>query len=111
MANNRQGARLTRAQEDRVRWLEEHGADGLPHAEVKSVEAQVAEGAPDPDVATMAVVQVELGFPQDDQDYRRGLRVRQTFLVSPRGRMERWDARRGFGVPERRGRKRRTSNA
>jgi hypothetical protein len=96
---------LTRAQEDRIRWLHEHGADDFPQAEVKSVRVTKATDAPDSAVAALAVVQVELGYPQDDKDYRKALRTRRTYLISPRGRMEHWDARRGFGATERTPRK------
>lgn len=44
----------------------------------------------DPRLVRMLVVQVETGYPDDEEDFRRALRERRTYLVSPRGRIEPW---------------------
>ena len=69
-----------------------------PAMEVKDValyQPLPEEGQPRA-VARMVLVQAEVGYPDDGKDWRKLLRARRTFLVSPRGRVEEWDHRRAF---------------
>lgn len=95
---------LTQAQNKTIAQLRLQVAAENPKAEIKSFDVVSPIDSPIPQVARMAIVTIELGFVGDEGDYRRHLRIRQTWLVSVRGRAEQW-SKRGF-TPKRQRRRR-----
>lgn len=87
--------KLTPVQRRRVSELYAKIQAEYPAAEIKSF--HVVQPGENDELAQYAFVFTELGYPGGDEyDYRIALRVRYTWSISPKGRVEKWDGKRGF---------------
>jgi hypothetical protein len=85
---------LTPSQARSLETLRHEIARDLPRAEIKSWTLTQPDDHEAPDLAKIVIVEAEVGFRGDDaSDYRKALRERLVYTVSPRGRVEQWSVR------------------
>lgn len=85
---------LSQPQSQAIDAIKAQLLEEAPKAEVK---AWTVTPVPETEIkGGLALVRVELGFPQDEGTYRAQLRETRVYLVSSRGRVEAWKASAAF---------------